>query len=159
MIIKLLRLYSSTKGTFSAVYIDGRPLIINNIPIFAMEPRDWFAEAHTKPTLEDYANAKKAAKEEGWHAICIPKGSYNISISYSPKFKRKLPLLENVPCFEGIRIHSFNFIDETKGCISFGHMDKNYLLYTSPTCQKIQDRIQEALNRKEDVQITIDSLY
>lgn len=39
----------------------------------------------------------------------IPYGTYDIILTYSPRFKQKLPLLLNVPNFEGIRIHSGNY--------------------------------------------------
>jgi hypothetical protein len=39
---------------------------------------------------------------------CIPYGTYNITITYSPRFKKNLPLLNNVKGFDGIRIHSGN---------------------------------------------------
>ena len=34
----------------------------------------------------------------------IPYGTYKVILSYSPKFKRILPELLDVPCFTGIRI-------------------------------------------------------
>lgn len=39
----------------------------------------------------------------------IPYGTYDIILTMSPKFKRILPLLLNVPNFEGVRIHSGNY--------------------------------------------------
>ena len=46
----------------------------------------------------------KARKIPGHTAI--PEGSYPVVLSYSPRFKRWLPLLLGVPNFEGIRIHA-----------------------------------------------------
>ena len=48
---------------------------------------------------------------------CIPYGTYNITITYSPKFKKNLPLVNNVKGFDGIRIHSGNTPNDTSGCI------------------------------------------
>lgn len=50
----------------------------------------------------------------------IPIGTYNISITYSPKFKRDMPLIENVKGFAGIRIHSGNTDKDSEGCILVG---------------------------------------
>jgi hypothetical protein len=54
----------------------------------------------------------------------IPTGRYEIVITMSSRFKRKLPLLLNVPGFSGIRIHSGNHAGNTEGCLlpgtSFG---------------------------------------
>lgn len=47
----------------------------------------------------------------------IPYGVYKIDITYSPKFKRDLPILLNVPHFEGIRIHRGNTPEDTEGCL------------------------------------------
>lgn len=50
----------------------------------------------------------------------IPYGRYRVIVSYSPKFKRRLPLLLSVPHFEGIRIHGGVHAAHTLGCILIG---------------------------------------
>lgn len=50
----------------------------------------------------------------------IPAGTYNVVVTKSAAFKRELPLLLNVPGFSGIRIHSGNTAEHSKGCILVG---------------------------------------
>lgn len=54
----------------------------------------------------------------------IPYGEYEVVVNYSPKFKRELPLLLNVPNFDGIRIHRGNSNKDTSGCILLGENTK-----------------------------------
>lgn len=62
--------------------------------------------------LEDPVRPQKIPGE-----TAIPAGTYNITISRSPKFRRDLPLVEDVPGFEGIRIHPGNTPADTEGCL------------------------------------------
>ena len=50
----------------------------------------------------------------------IPTGHYVINITYSPKYKRMMPLLLDVKGFSGIRIHSGNTAKDTEGCLLVG---------------------------------------
>ena len=50
----------------------------------------------------------------------IPYGRYKIIVSYSPKLKRRLPLLQEVEGFTGIRMHSVATAKDTEGCIGLG---------------------------------------
>lgn len=50
----------------------------------------------------------------------LPLGWYRLSLTYSPRFKRPLPLLHHVPGHNGIRIHAGNTVHDTKGCILVG---------------------------------------
>ena len=47
----------------------------------------------------------------------IPEGNYPVSVTFSPRFKRMLPLIGNVPGRSGIRIHRGTKPEHSKGCI------------------------------------------
>ena len=47
----------------------------------------------------------------------IPVGVYEVRVTYSPRFKRMLPLIGNVPGRSGIRIHRGTKPEHSKGCI------------------------------------------
>ena len=64
--------------------------------------------------------------KEYLHPVCetlenvdylIPTLVYKISVTQSPKFKRLLPILEQVPGRDGIRIHRGTHPKHSKGCI------------------------------------------
>jgi hypothetical protein len=44
-------------------------------------------------------------KKKVYGKTAIPKGEYVVTITYSPKFRRNMPLVNNVKGFEGIRLH------------------------------------------------------
>lgn len=56
-------------------------------------------------------------EEKVFGETCIPFGRYRVILAMSPKFKRKLPLLLNVPHFTGILIHAGKNNKSTHGCI------------------------------------------
>lgn len=68
-------------------------------------------------TLEDKV---RPFGEKVWGETAIPSGTYKFIINWSNRFKRKLPLLLDVPMFEGIRIHGGNTAVDTHGCLLLG---------------------------------------
>ena len=73
-------------------------------------------------TVEEVLNDKSLLKSI--KPCAIPEGEYRISMTYSPKYKRQLPLITGDSRFnslwQGIRIHAGNTAKDTQGCILVG---------------------------------------
>ena len=67
-------------------------------------------------TLED--TVRNGTKVYGKTAI--PAGKYKVKKTYSPRFKKQLPEILNVPNFSGVRIHAGNTAKDTEGCLLLG---------------------------------------
>ena len=82
----------------------------------------------------------------------IPAGTYKVVITYSNRFKRMLPLLQNVPMFEGIRIHPGNTAVDTHGCLLVGiNTEKGKITQSKVTF----DKLFKLLEKADTIQITI----
>jgi|GEM_PF-730327 len=76
----------------------------------------------------------------------IPCGWYRVRVTYSPRFKRQMPLLYMVPGFEGIRIHAGLSVKNTQGCICVGERWKE---------EHLTKLLTEAQNRREEIYICV----
>lgn len=111
MELYLKRRYLGKQYTIGSLYIDGR----------------YFCD-----TLEDAVRLLPVicpdtlcsrtcrCPEKVYARTAIPAGTYKITMEHSPRFKRVLPLLHNVPHFLGILIHSGNDEGDSAGCILVG---------------------------------------
>ena len=99
-------------------------------------------------TLEDAIRPVKIPNE-----TAIPAGIYKVEVTYSPRFKRNLPLLVDVPNYTGIRIHNGSNKDHTSGCILVGFNTSKGILSDS---RKISDQLTEKLKSlSEPIEIEI----
>ena len=98
-------------------------------------------------TLEDIERPVKIKAE-----TAIPKGTYKVIINQSNRFKRLMPLLLNVPNFEGVRIHAGNTNHDTEGCILVGRTrSKDFIGQSKKAYEKLFKKMQAA----KDITLTI----
>ena len=91
------------------------------------------------------------------HPKAIPAGRYAVAVTWSPKFKRWLPLLLNVPYRSGIRIHAGNNPEDSSGCILLGRALLPGHVYNSrSTLEKLMQRLKER-PEGEAIHITIEN--
>lgn len=110
-------------------------------------------------TLEDTDRNLEDGGEKIYGKTAIPKGVYEIEITYSPRFKEDMPLLLNVKGFEGVRIHSGNKPEDTDGCILVGTENSrggdDWIGQSKKAYKKLFSKILKAEERDERVTIEI----
>lgn len=85
----------------------------------------------------------------------IPKGTYKIELTYSPRFRRLLPLLI-VPGRSAIRIHAGNWPRDSSGCVLVGAArGDNMIAHSLEALEPLVKQIQQALDAGDEVQIVI----
>ena len=127
MKIKVDRIYKGESYTIGKMYLNG----------------EYFCD-----TLEDAIRPVKIPNE-----TAIPAGIYKVEVTYSPRFKRNLPLLVDVPNYTGIRIHEGSNKDHTSGCILVGFNTSKGILSDS---RKTSDQLTEKLKSlSEPIEIEI----
>ena len=142
MELRLERKYRSSKYCIDKLYINGK----------------YFSDALEDPDrgLTDSMSLEEIKKIKIKGSTCIPYGTYNVTITYSPRFKRNLPLINNVKGFEGIRVHNGNTPQDSSGCVLLGfNKIKGQVIDSKVTVNKFIDIVQKALNKGEKVTITI----
>lgn len=142
MELRLERKYRNNNYCIDKLYINGK----------------YFSDVLEDPDrgLTDNMSLEEIKKIKIKGNTCIPYGTYNVTITYSPRFKKNLPLLNNVKGFDGIRIHSGNKPQDTEGCLLPGfNKVKGQVIDSRVTTDKLITQIQQALNKGEKVTITI----
>ncbi len=106
-------------------------------------------------TLEDVVRPVKIKGK-----TAIPKGTYQVIVDFSNRFQKLMPLLVNVPNYEGIRIHPGNTAEDTDGCILVGTKSvKTNGEYTIQNSRIAYDALFAKLvaaNKKEKITISIE---
>lgn len=86
----------------------------------------------------------------------IPTGTYKVIVNVSPKFKRLLPRLLNIPGFDGVLIHRGNTDKDTSGCILIGENKVVGKVINSTGYEtKLVSILNKAQDNKENITIEI----
>ena len=134
--IDIKRIFSGNEYTIGWLYLNGHTVCdtledtVRNLPAQCPDTSKW-------------QNCK--CKEKIYAETAIPAGKYKARVSYSPRFKRYLVEIMNVPHFLGIRIHGGNHKDHTEGCILVGEYTRDGMLINSQkTLTKLHEEIMKA---------------
>ena len=117
---------------------------------FIIEDKD--RELKQNDTLEKIKSVKVHAN------TAIPYGKYQVIINRSQRFKINLPLLLNVPNWEGVRMHVGNYSTDTEGCLLPGKgysIEKKMVTNSRIAFGEVYELIENALNKKETVWLNI----
>lgn len=138
MELTLNRIFLGSSATIGELYIDKK---------------------YIADTLEDRVRPEG---EKVYGKTAIPEGTYEMVLSYSPRFKKILPEILNVPNFTGIRIHCGNSSADSSGCILVGTWDgekEDWVSDSKIAFNKLMSLLEEATNNKEKVTITINNSW
>ena len=133
MKITLKRIALKNTYTIGKLYIDG----------------EYFCDT-LEDTVRDLNKSGKFDNGEKkiYGETAIPYGTYNVKWTYSNKFKKYMPLIENVPSFAGIRIHAGNSSADTQGCVLVGENKAvGKVLNSKNTVNKLYPIIQKACKK------------
>lgn len=143
MNLTLNRIFKGPDYTIGKLYIDG----------------EYFCDTLEDPvrTLPTFCpNTSEgipcACPEKVYARTAIPAGTYKITMENSPRFKRILPLLHDVPHFLGVLIHSGNDANDTAGCILVGSNKAKGKVLES---RAASDRLNALLKKEREITITI----
>lgn len=138
MELKLNRIFLGSSATIGELYIDKK---------------------YIADTLEDRVRPEG---EKVYGKTAIPEGTYEMVLSYSPRFKKILPEILNVPNFTGIRIHCGNSSADSSGCILVGTWDgekEDWVSDSKVVFNKLMSLLQKAADNKEKITITINNSW
>ena len=138
MNLMLIRKYKLPTYTIGKLYIDGEYFCDT------LEDKD--------RGLTDSMFVSEISKIKIKKETAIPTGTYKVTITYSNRFKKNMPLINNVKGFEGIRIHSGNTNQDTEGCILVGfNKVKGNVINSRDTYNKLFS----VLSKSNNITITI----
>ena len=138
MRIELVRIAFKSTYTIGKLYVDGK--------YFSDVLED--VDRGLDSSMSESEILEKKVKGQ----TAIPTGHYVINITYSPKYKRMMPLLLDVKGFSGIRIHSGNSSKDTEGCLLVGKNKKVGMVLES---RDTYQRLFKMMQGEKDITIDI----
>lgn len=148
MEIRIDRAWKKKGYTISRVFLDGKRFGDGRKYCNALEDED--RGLTSDMTVDEILKKKKYGE------TAIPTGRYKVTMSWSPRFKKEMPLVNAVKGFTGVRLHSGNTPKDTLGCILFGANDKvgevcNSRYWTT----MLTAIIKSAIEREENVYLQV----
>ena len=140
MRIELVRIAFKSTYTIGKLYVDGK--YFSDV----LEDKD--------RGLDSSMSESEILKKKVNGQTAIPTGHYVVNITYSPKYKRMMPLLLDVKGFSGIRIHSGNTAKDTEGCLIVGKNKKVGMVLES---RDTYQRLFKMMQGQEEITIDIRS--
>ena len=143
MEIKVIRKYKKEEYTIGEMRVDGK----------------WFSNTLEDKDrgLRDDMTLSQVKRIKVYGKTAIPYGTYEVSVYFWPKYRKKYPLLHNVKGFEGILVHGGVDHSDTLGCLLVG---ENRIRGKLTNCEKYVRRLttlcEEAVSRGEKITITIE---
>lgn len=109
-------------------------------------------------TLEDVIREVPGQEVKRWKVqgqTAIPAGRYRVRWHDSPRFGRRLPILEDVPGFSYVLLHAGNRASDSEGCILVG-LDRGHAFIgrSQMALQRVVERLVEA---KDDIWISVEN--
>ena len=153
MRLKIERRWKKATYTIGVLFVDGFRFCET------LEDKDRGLKQTDHP---EYIRVRKVYQE-----TAIPTGTYKVAMNVtSPKYSAsawywklcqgKVPRLLNVPCWEGVLIHTGNSALDTAGCLLVGKNTKvGQLTDSRVTFQKIYKLMKEAYDKGEEITIEI----
>lgn len=148
MEIKIIRKIKTEKSSIGEMFID------KQFFCYTLEDKD---RGIKQGDSLDYINAHKP-----FGITAIPTGTYKAIVNKSNRFSQLagkdifLPLLLNVPGYEGVRIHGGNKPEDTEGCILLGlshdNITPDFIGMSKVALQKFMAKI----DKVTDINITIE---
>lgn len=139
MELTLKRLHKNPTYTIGKLYVDG---------VYFCDTVEDTDRGMTQQMSNSYNEARKV-----YGKTAIPVGRYRVVLSYSNKFKKSLPLLNDVMCFSGVRIHSGNTAEDSLGCIIVG---ENKIKGGVVNSRATMERLMAKLREQKEIYITIE---
>lgn len=139
MEILVKRLYKKSEYTIGKMYING----------------EYFCDTveDTDRGLSQNMSNSAIEARKVYGKTAIPIGRYKVTLTFSNKFKRVLPLINGVIGFAGIRIHNGVNADSSLGCVIVGENKiKGGVINSKATMEKLMAK----LRGQKEIYITIE---